>query len=141
MLADICAEADTLHEAVQAETDRGQFHGPAMRASRDWDEAERIAGLPPEQLRCLLFAAAERFAQGEEYSVPAHLFWHISQRPPDLEVGDVRLLAAVSEPGTTGLFGAVRAGRREHWAAPRCGCAGRHRTRGQPPARWESACP
>jgi hypothetical protein len=101
MLADICAEADALHEAVQAETDRGQFHGPARRASRDWDEAERIAGLPPEQLRCLLFAAAERFAQGEEYSVPAHLFWHVDQRPPDLEVGDVRLLAAVSEPGTT----------------------------------------
>ena len=99
MLADICAEADALHDAVQAETDRGQFGGPAMRASRDWDEAARIAGLAPEQLRCLLFAAAERFAQGEEYSVPARLFWHLSQRPPELAVGDVRLLAAVSEPG------------------------------------------
>ena len=99
MLADICAEAGARHEAIQAETDRGQFDGPAMRASRGWDEAERITGLAPEQLRCLLFAAAERFACGEEYSVPGHLFWHITQRLPDLEVGDVRLLAAVSEPG------------------------------------------
>ena len=74
MLADICAEADALCEAVQAETDYGQFDGPAMRASRDWDEAERLAGLPAEQLRRLMFAAAERFAQGEEYSVTGHLF-------------------------------------------------------------------
>ena len=101
VLADICAEANALREAVQAETDYGQFDGAATRASRDWDEAERLAGLPAEQLRCLMFAAAERFAQGEEYSVPGHLFWHISQRPPDLEVGDVRLLAVVSEPGRT----------------------------------------
>jgi hypothetical protein len=39
MLADICAEAAALHQAVRAETDRGQFDGPATQASHGWDEA------------------------------------------------------------------------------------------------------
>ena len=77
--------------------------GPAMRAYDAWSVADRLAGMAAEQLRCLLFALAERLAAGgEEYSPRAEWFCDITERPLGLVAGDVRFLAAVAEPGAGG---------------------------------------
>jgi hypothetical protein len=82
---------------------RSRLEGPAMRAAEEWDVPERMARLSAEQLRCLLFALAERLAVGG-YDAYAHLepgdwFGALSQMSLGLAAGDVRLLAVVAEPG------------------------------------------
>lgn len=53
-----------------------------------------------EQLRCLLFAVAERLTNEQGYfTVAGGCLYDLSKLDLDLTAGDVRLLAAVSEPG------------------------------------------
>jgi hypothetical protein len=103
ILAGLVAEYDRLVAAAVAERERERRwrgDGPAAQAVEDWDVRDRLAGLPPEAVRCLMFALAERLsAGGEEYSPPAHWFYWLSRLPLGLVAGDVRLLAAVAEPG------------------------------------------
>lgn len=63
---------------------------------------QRMAWLSAEQLRCVLFALAERLAAGggDRYLEPGDWFSGLSQLPLGLAADDVRLLAAVAEPGT-----------------------------------------
>ena len=105
ILAGLVSEYDALQAAVSAEWDeelalRGEWvEGPASRALDAWDVADRLTGLRAEQVRCLLFAVAERLASGSrDRLLFADCFEEIAGSPPDLVAGDVRLLAAVSEP-------------------------------------------
>jgi hypothetical protein len=73
---------------------------PALRAYEQWDPAEHFSGLTVEQLRCLLFASAERFTNEQElWSAAETCMDGLSDRDLDLTAGDVLVLAAVSEPG------------------------------------------
>ena len=105
ILAGLVSEYDALQAAVSAEWDeelalRGEWvEGPASRALDAWDVADRLAGLRAEQMRCLLVAGAERLAAGSrDRLLFADCFEEIAGNPPGLVAGDVRLLAAVSEP-------------------------------------------
>lgn len=109
ILADLASDHDGLLAAAVAERDdsmvagRGWVEGPATRAVEGWDVADRLAGLSVEQVRCVLFAVAERFAAaGLEDSVRADWFADLTDLPLDLVAGDVRLLAAVVDPGKYG---------------------------------------
>jgi hypothetical protein len=106
IMAGVAGEHDQLLAAAVAERDefmvagRWGDEGPARRALEAWEVGDRLAGLTAEQLRCLLFALAERLAAGgEEYSPPADWFAELTDRPLSLVAGDLRLLAAVAEPG------------------------------------------
>jgi len=107
LLAGLVSERDALAAAVETEMDEAErndegplVEGPALRALEDWGEEDWAAGLPAEQARCLLFALAEWLsAGGEEYSWRADCFFWLTDRPLGLAVGDVRLLAALAEPG------------------------------------------
>src|SRR5262249_41450898 len=107
ILLGLAGEHDELLTAAIAERDRytrmaAEAAAPAMRALEQWDAAleDRIARLTAEQRRCLLFALAERLAAGgDEYSRFADWFREVTESPLDLAAGDVRLLAAVAEPG------------------------------------------
>jgi hypothetical protein len=85
-----------------------RLEGPAIRAAEEWGVPERMARLSAEQLRCLLFALAERLAAGGDDAYaqlePRDWFSALSQMSLGLAVGDVRLLAVVAEPGT-GMHG------------------------------------
>jgi hypothetical protein len=74
---------------------------PALRAVEGRGLPERMARLSAEQLRCVLFALAERLAAGwyDGDPEPRDWFCGLSQLPLGLAAGDVRLLAAVAEPG------------------------------------------
>jgi hypothetical protein len=111
MLAGLVAERDGLVAAAVAERDH-RMYGPGSGGTGsvakavedwDWDVDDRLAGLPQERARCLLFALAERLsAGGERYSPPADWFHYLTQTSLGLVAGDVRLLAAVAEPGAKG---------------------------------------
>lgn len=70
--------------------------------SAEWGVPERMARLSAEQLRCVLFALAERLAVTGYGKYPEAWDWFsaLSQMPLGLAAGDVRLLAAVAEPDT-----------------------------------------
>jgi Domain of unknown function (DUF4132) len=109
LLAQLVSEREELAAAAIAERDKRlrdqQWRGamPAYRRLEEWDSAsqERLSRLPAEQRRCLLFALTERLAAGGgEYSPPANWFSDLCRIPLDLATGDVRLLAALAEPGS-----------------------------------------
>jgi hypothetical protein len=79
-----------------------RLEGPAGWAFEEQGLPECMARLSAEQLRCVLFALAERLAAGwyDGGPVPGDWFCGLSQMPLGLAAGDVRLLAAVAEPGT-----------------------------------------
>jgi Domain of unknown function (DUF4132) len=79
-----------------------RLEGPAGRPFEEQGLPERMARLSAEQLRCVLFALAERLAGGWYDGDPEPRDWFclLSQMPLSLAAGDVRLLAAVAEPGT-----------------------------------------
>ncbi|HKD89816.1 MAG TPA: DUF4132 domain-containing protein [Streptosporangiaceae bacterium] len=107
ILAGLAADYDALQAAAIAErdedfltSDRGQVARPARAAAQAWQVTDRLAGLTAEQLRCLLFALAERLARGgEEYSAVADWYAELTDIPLGLTAGDVRVLAVVAEPG------------------------------------------
>jgi hypothetical protein len=107
ILAVLVLEHDALLTAAIAERDEGmlpsgewRFDGPAMAAADAWQVGDRLTQLSAEQLRCLLFALAERLARGgDEYSVLADWFGDVTELPLRLAAGDVRVLAEVAEPG------------------------------------------
>jgi hypothetical protein len=82
--------------------------GPAGKALEAFVDDDALAGPSVEQSRCLLFALAERLtASGDDCAedggrtdgVCAQWFFWITKRPLALLAGDVRLLAAVADPG------------------------------------------
>ena len=97
---------DQLLSAVLAERDgprsagRSFGSGPAFKAMSAWEDADHLAPFSVEQRRCLLFALSELLASGgQQYGVAADWLHGLTDLPLGLVVGDVRLLAAVSEPG------------------------------------------
>ena len=100
---------DQLLSAVLAERDgprsagRSFGNGPAFKAMSAWEDANHLAPFSVEQRRCLLFALSELLARGgQQYGVAADWLHGLTKLPLGLVVGDVRLLAAVSEPGAEG---------------------------------------
>jgi len=108
ILAELLSGCQGLSAGVMAEPGDtaaalpSRLEGPAGRAFEERGLPERMARLSAEQLRCVLFALAERLAAGwyEGGPVPGDWFCGLSQMPLGLAAGDVRLLAAVAEPGT-----------------------------------------
>lgn len=99
LLADLLAEHEKLASAVRAELP--EYPGPAARAYEAWDVEARLGLLPDESARCLLFALAGLLAPGgQDYAPPADWFYWLTRRPLKLAVGDVRLLAVLSVPGS-----------------------------------------
>jgi hypothetical protein len=111
ILDGLIARYVALRAAAVAEP-RGSLAGAApdqaRRALEAFVDDGALAGLSVEQSRCLLFALAERLtASGDDdavegvrtYGVCAQWFYWITRRPLALLAGDVRLLAAVADPG------------------------------------------
>jgi hypothetical protein len=97
---------DQLLSAVLAERDgprstrRSFGSGPAFKAMSAWEDADHLAQFSVEQRRCMLFALSELLARGgQQYGVAAGWLHKLTDLPLGLVVGDVRLLAAASEPG------------------------------------------
>ena len=96
----LVSEHGKLRQAFLDERPRLGIDRTAQRAYEQWDPAEHFSGLTVEQLRCLLFASAERFTDEQElWSAAETCMCGLSDRDLDLTAGDVRVLAAVSEPG------------------------------------------
>jgi hypothetical protein len=76
-------------------------------APETFEVSDGLAQLPVEQLRCLLFAVAERIAGAGDLGNPSWVardcFWALEDLDLDLAVGDVRVLAAAAEPGESSL--------------------------------------
>jgi hypothetical protein len=100
LLGVLVSEHGRLRQAAFEEGWRLGIDRPALRAYEQWDPAEHFSGLTVEQLRCLLFASAERFTNEQElWSAAETCMDGLSDRDLDLTARDVRVLAAVSEPG------------------------------------------
>lgn len=100
LLGVIVSEHGRLRQAAFEEGWRLVGDRPALRAYEQWDPAEHFSSLTVEQLRCLLFASAERFTNEQElWSAAETCMDGLSERDLDLTAGDVLVLAAVSEPG------------------------------------------
>jgi Domain of unknown function (DUF4132) len=111
ILDGLVARYVALRAAAEAELNRSlsdRAVRPAGKALEAFVDDEALAGLSVEQSRCLLFALAERLtASGDDdvqdgvrnYGVCAQWFHWITHRPLALLAGDVRLLAAVADPG------------------------------------------
>ncbi|HET7013445.1 MAG TPA: DUF4132 domain-containing protein [Streptosporangiaceae bacterium] len=103
LLANLMAEDARLAGAMGAERDYSKPDwdaGPAHEAYYAWDEGTWLTPLSVEQRRCVLFAASELQARGgHPYSRPHRWLGQLAELPLGLAVGDVRLLAALSEPG------------------------------------------
>lgn len=100
ILAELDAEHGRMREVAQAEAAGGILDGPGRDAYLAWDTRERVGSLPAEEQRCLMFAAAELLAQGEQHlNFAADCFRVLAEMRLDLATGDIRLLAAVAEPG------------------------------------------
>jgi hypothetical protein len=100
LLAAIMSEHDRLQQAAIEERRREDTGRPALRAFEEWNPADRFSSFSVEQLRCLLFAVAERLTNEQRFfSVTEGCLYDLSELDLDLAAGDVRLLAAVSEPG------------------------------------------
>jgi hypothetical protein len=104
ILAGLAAEYDGLVAAAAAGYDcsRPDDEGPAVQAVDAWEAAfeDGLVSMPAEQRRCLLFALGERLSSGgQQYSRSATWFYWLSRGPLGLVAGDVRLLAALVEPG------------------------------------------
>jgi hypothetical protein len=100
LLGVIVSEHGRLRQAAYEETGPLVIDRPALRAYEQWDPVEHFSSLTAEQLRCLLFASAERLTDEQElWSAAETCLDGLSDRDLDLTAGDVRVLAAVSEPG------------------------------------------
>jgi hypothetical protein len=93
---------------LRAEVAEHGARGVAGEALEEFVDSVALAGLSAEQSRCLLFALAERLtADGDDYAaggertygVCGQWFYWLSQRRLGLVAGDVRVLAAVADPG------------------------------------------
>jgi hypothetical protein len=100
LLGVIVSEHGRLRQAAFEERWGPGIDRPALRAYEQWDAAEHFSSLTVEQLCCLLFASAERLTNERElWSAAETCMDGLSDRDLDLTAGDVRVLAAVSEPG------------------------------------------
>jgi hypothetical protein len=100
LLAAIMSEHDRLQQNIRKGPLPWDIDRDALLAYDEWDPTEGFSAFSTEQLRCLLFASAERLTNGDHFfSVAASCLSDLSERDLDLSAGDVRLLAAVSEPG------------------------------------------
>jgi hypothetical protein len=92
------------HELLRPDSRKGSPPGAsywqALRRYEEWNPADQLACLGAEQLRSLLFAVAERVTDEQGCLTDAqYLLLELPERDLGLWCTDVRLLAAVSEPG------------------------------------------
>jgi hypothetical protein len=92
------------HEMLRPDSEKGSppaaSYWQAMRRYEEWNPADQLACLGAEQLRCLLFAVAERVTNEQGCLTDAQYLLHdLPERDLGLSCADVQLLAAVSEPG------------------------------------------
>ena len=100
LLAAIMSEHDRLRQDIRKGPLPWDIDRRAQQAYDEWDPADRFPSFSTEQLRCLLFAVTELLTSEQGYfTVAEGCLYDLSQRDLDLTAGDVRLLAAVSEPG------------------------------------------
>jgi hypothetical protein len=99
-LAALLSEHDRMRRDIRKGPLPGDIEREALEAYDEWEPADHFSSFSIEQLRCLLFAAAERLTNEPGYFSDAEYVLHqLSDRDLDLAAGDVRLLAEVSEPG------------------------------------------
>jgi len=100
LLAAILSEHEMLRPGAWAGSPPDDKYREALRRYEAWNPADQLARLGVEQLRCLLFAVAERVTDEQGCLTDAqYLLLELPERDLGISVADVRLLAAVSEPG------------------------------------------
>ena len=100
ILAALLGEHDRMRQNIRTGPGRWDIGRDALRAYEEWDPADRFSSLTVEQMRCLLFAAAERLTdEPGNFTDTEYVLYQLSEPDLDLAAGDIRLLAAVSEPG------------------------------------------
>jgi len=100
LLAALLGEHDRMQQNIRKGPLPGDIDREALEVYDEWEPADHFSSFSIEQLRCLLFAVAERLTNESGYFSDAEYVLHqLSERDLDLAAGDVRLLAAVSEPG------------------------------------------
>jgi hypothetical protein len=100
LLAAILSEHEMLRPGAWAGSPPDVKYRAALRRYEEWNPADQLSCLAVEQLRCLLLAVAERVTNEQGFLTDAqYLLLELPERDLGLSAADVRLLAAVSEPG------------------------------------------